>query len=60
MEVEMKKINLDINWTVLLLFFGISALDALQTQNWIRVGFWLAIGFTFFHLNKSRQSRRDS
>lgn len=48
----MNKIKLDMNWTIFLLFFGVAALDALQTQNWIRVGFWLAIGFAFFSLKQ--------
>ncbi len=43
----MKKIRLSTNFTVFLLFFGVSILDAFQTRNWIRAAFWLAIGIVF-------------
>jgi len=43
----MKKIKLDKNFTVFLLFFGVALLEAIQTQNWIRTIFWLAIGTVF-------------
>jgi len=35
------------NFTVFLLFFGIAALEAFQTRNWIKAAFWLAIGIVF-------------
>ena len=43
----MKKINLSTNFTVFLLFFGVAMLEAFRTRNWIKAGFWLAIGIVF-------------
>jgi hypothetical protein len=43
----MKSINFGANITVFLLFFGVATLEAMQTQNWLKAGFWLAIGFAF-------------
>ncbi|MDO8496266.1 MAG: hypothetical protein Q7S43_03210 [bacterium] len=41
----MKKIST--NFTIFILFFGVSAIEAVQTQNWLKVAFWLAIGLVF-------------
>ena len=35
------------NLAVFLLFFGIALLDALQSKDWLRSAFWLAIGLVF-------------
>ncbi len=43
----MRKIKLGSNFTVFLLFFGVAMLEAFQTLNWIKAGFWLTIGFVF-------------
>jgi hypothetical protein len=32
---------------VFVLFFGVAALEALQTRNWLKVGFWAAIPLAF-------------
>jgi hypothetical protein len=47
MEVAMKKIKLGTNFAVFLLFFGVAALETVQTRNWIKAGFWIAIGIVF-------------
>ncbi len=41
------RINLGTNFAVFLLFFGVAALEAFQTRNWLKAGFWLAIGVVF-------------
>lgn len=46
-EAIMKKIKLGANFTIFLLFFGVATLEAFQTSNWIKAGFWLAIGIVF-------------
>ena len=56
----MTKVRLGANFTIFLLFFGVATLEALQTANWIKAAFWLAIGCAFFFLDSSYQSRRDS
>ena len=43
----MKKIKLGANFAVFLLFFGLAVLEAVQTRNWIKVAFWVAIGSVF-------------
>ena len=41
------RINLGTNFAVFLLFFGVAALEAFQTHNWLKAAFWLAIGVVF-------------
>jgi hypothetical protein len=43
----MRRIKLGVNFTVFLLFFGVAALEAFQTRNWMKAAFWLAIGIVF-------------
>ncbi len=43
----MRKIKLSTNFAVFLLFFGVAALEAFQTANWVKAGFWVAIGIVF-------------
>jgi hypothetical protein len=47
MEALMGRIKLGANFAVFLLFFGVAALEALQTRNWVKAAFWLAIGVVF-------------
>lgn len=44
----MKKIKLGSGFAVFVLFFGVAALDAFQTHNWLKAILWLAIGIVFF------------
>jgi hypothetical protein len=53
----MRKIRVGSGFAVFVLFFGIAALDAVRSQEWTRVAFWLAIGFVFL-LNDSLDPRR--
>ncbi len=39
--------RLGTNVTIFLLFFGVAALEAFQTQNWLKALFWVAIGVVF-------------
>jgi uncharacterized membrane protein len=39
--------RLGTNVTVFLLFFGVAALEAFQTRNWLKALFWAAIGIAF-------------
>lgn len=43
----MTRITLGPNITVFALFFGVAALEAFQTRNWLKAAFWLAIGGVF-------------
>jgi len=44
------------NTAVFILFFGVAAVEAFQTKNWLKVAFWLAIGsvFLFGDLKKKK------
>jgi hypothetical protein len=46
-EAIMKRIKLNANFAVFLLFFGVATLEAFQTGNLIKAAFWLAIGLVF-------------
>lgn len=35
------------NVAVFLLFFGLALIDAVQSKDWLRSAFWLAIGLVF-------------
>lgn len=45
----MKKLNFGTNFAIFVLFFGVAAIDAVQTQDWVRVAFWIAIGAVFLY-----------
>lgn len=53
----MKRIKLGANFTVFLLFFGVAALEAFQTQNWLKAAFWLAIGVVFLVADNIKKER---
>jgi hypothetical protein len=44
---NMKKIKFGNGFTIFLLFFGISVLEAFKTQDWLRVAFWFVVGIGF-------------
>lgn len=43
----MKKIKFGTGITVFILFFGVAVIEAIRTQNWKMVGFWVLIGIVF-------------
>ena len=46
-EESVKNLKLGTNFTVFVLFFGVATLEALETKNWVKAAFWLAIGIVF-------------
>jgi hypothetical protein len=44
-------------FTIFLVFFGISLLDALWGGHWIRALFWVGIGVVFFAMDRARKRR---
>jgi len=56
-EATLKRIKLGTNFAVFLLFFGVAALEAFQTRNWIKAAFWLAIGVVFLVADNLRKGR---
>jgi hypothetical protein len=55
-EVNMRGIKVSTNFAVFLLFFGVAALEALQTHNWVKAIFWVAIGACFLVADNSRRT----
>ena len=43
----MTKIKLGTNFAVFVLFFGVATLEAVQTRNWLKTLFWVAISIVF-------------
>jgi hypothetical protein len=43
----MKLLKLPASFTVFLIFFGVSLLEAFRTRNWINVAFWIFIAIMF-------------
>lgn len=43
----MKRVTLGTNFTIFVLFFGVATLEAFESKNWVKAGFWLAIGLVF-------------
>lgn len=58
-EVDMNRIKLSANFAVFLLFFGVAALEAVQTRNWIKAAFWAAIGIVFLAADNLRTSENS-
>ena len=51
----MKNLKLGTNFVIFILFFGVATLDATQTQNWLRVAFWVAIGAVFLFADAKKE-----
>ena len=43
------------NFAIFILFFGVAALDAVQTQSWLRVAFWVFVGAVFLWADKKKE-----
>ena len=43
----MKNMKFGTNFAIFLLFFGVAALEAFQTGNWLKTLFWMAIAIVF-------------
>ena len=54
----MKSTRLGANFAVFLLFFGVATLEAVQTRNWLKAGFWLAIGLVFLVADNIKREKR--
>jgi hypothetical protein len=50
----MKRFRMGTNVTVFLLFFGVALLESIQTQNWLKATFWLAIAFVFLLADRQK------
>jgi len=55
----LKILKLRTSFTVFLLFFGISLIEAFRTRNWINVVFWIVIGTMFLAADKLKEDKTD-
>ena len=55
----MKRISLGVNFAIFALFFGVATLEAIQTRNWIKAVFWLAIGLVFLLADSLKVVSKD-
>lgn len=51
----MKNLKFGTNFAVFILFFGVATLEAIQTQNWLWVAFWAAIGTVFLWADAKKE-----
>jgi len=56
----MNRLRPGINFTIFVLFFGLSLLDALTSHQWLRAAFWLAIALAFLWLDTSAKGKRSA
>jgi hypothetical protein len=54
-EERVRNMRISSNFTIFVLFFGLSLLEAFQTRNWLRAAFWLAIAIVFLYADRKRQ-----
>jgi hypothetical protein len=55
----MRKMRFGTNFTIFLLFFGLATIEAFQTANWFRVGFWIAILLAFLYFDGVKEAHHD-
>jgi len=56
----MKRLRFGTNFAIFLLFFGVATLEAFQTRNWLKAGFWLAIAVVFLLTDNLRTQAKQS
>jgi len=49
------KFKIGSNFVIFILFFGVAALEAIQTKNWLKVLFWLAISLVFLFADNFKE-----
>jgi hypothetical protein len=52
----MFKLKLGTNFAIFILFFGIATIEAIQTKNWIKVAFWVAISLVFLFADNIKKN----
>jgi hypothetical protein len=51
----MKNLKFGANFAIFILFFGVALLEAIQTQNWLRVAFWTVIAAIFLWADAKKE-----
>jgi hypothetical protein len=53
----MKLLKIRAGFTVFLIFFGISLLEAFRTRNWLNAAFWIGIAIMFLIADNFKDSK---
>ena len=59
MQQNMKSLEIRTNFAVFALFFGVATIEAFETRNWLKAGFWLAIGIVFLVADNLKSKNVD-
>ena len=54
----MKNIKIGTGFTIFLLFFGMAAIEAFQSFNWLKAIFWFAIGLVFLVADNLKKEQK--
>jgi hypothetical protein len=52
----MKQIKLGRNLAIFFLFFGVASFEAFQNHNWLKICFWIIIGFVFLLADREKKN----
>ena len=55
----MKRIRFSTNFTVFVLFFGVAAIEAIRTRDWLMSAFWAAIGIVFLIADNMQTQKKN-
>jgi len=55
----MKLLKLPASFTIFLIFFGVSLLEAFRTRNWINVAFWIGIAIMFLIADGLKPGKKE-
>jgi hypothetical protein len=56
---NMKLLKLPTSFTIFLIFFGISTLEAFRTRDWVGSVFWVAMGSMFLLAGNMTKEKKD-
>src|SRR3989344_3809139 len=54
------EIKFGFNFAIFIFFFGIAAIEAIQTKNWLKVAFWLAISLVFLFADNFSKNKQKT
>jgi len=56
----MRRVKAGAGFTLFILFFGISFLEAIRSSNWLSVAFWLMVAFLFLMADSLKRKEKDN
>lgn len=54
----MKNIKIGTGFTIFILFFGMAAIEAFQSFNWLKAIFWFVIGLVFLLADNLKKEQK--